>query len=413
MTSTKPHTLRWGIMATGHIARSNLPSPFRPIYTQCSYNTDFVRDLVTDPSIRDADDVRHSITAVASSTSTQKAVDFCTEVQIPEKGKVRTYGSYRELVVDPDVDIIYVATPLSHHFQNAMLALEAGKHVLCEKSFTITSAQAKKLVEIARQRRLFLMEALWTRFFPLSIKIRELVSTGTIGTVYRVIADNSINRSLLDGKLDFDDSNRMVNPQLAGGAMLDLGVYSLSWIMQILYHLQPENEKESPAVMAAMNKYHTGTDETTSFIVQFPRHNTMGIGMTTLRLGSGVDYDFTGGPAIKMQGSDGELQVCGPAFRPHSYKIIRKGGGGEVETVEFPFPQDSARGGWGRGLYWEADECARCLRDGRLESDVLPLDETIVSMEVMEEVLRQGGISFPSLITSDSFDPQSPLNNGR
>lgn len=121
---------------------------------------------------------------MASSTSKDKADEFLTKVKAP--GGVKTYGSYAELVVDADVDIIYVATPHSHHFQNVMLALEAGKPVLCEKAFTVNAAQAKKLVETARAKKLFLMEAVWTRYFPLSIKIRELVQAGAIGTVYRV-----------------------------------------------------------------------------------------------------------------------------------------------------------------------------------------------------------------------------------
>ncbi|RYP43745.1 hypothetical protein DL768_009724 [Monosporascus sp. mg162] len=259
-----------------------------------------------------------------------------------------TYASYAELVADPEVAIVYVATSQGHHFQNVMLALEANKHVLCEKAFTVTAAQARRVVDTARAWNLFLMEAVWTRFFPLSARVRELVSPGAIGTVCRVIADSSINRSLPDDP---------PSPAARGG-------------------------KEVPAVVtAAMNKYHTSVDETTSFIVQFPRHKAMGIVMTTMRVGSGVDYDFTGGPAIKIQGSEGEIQ-------------------------------DSGRGGWGRGLYWEADECTRCLRDGRLESDVLPLEETVVTMEVMETALRQGGVRYPELITSDVYDPRSPLNTG-
>ncbi|KAF6824622.1 nadp:d-xylose dehydrogenase [Colletotrichum musicola] len=396
MASQSPYVLKWGIMATGHIA------------------SNFVKDLLTNPATRVVHDVRHQVVAVASSTSHQKAVDFCTKVQVPDGAKVKTYGSYAELVADADVTVVYVATPGGHHFQNAMLALEAGKHVLCEKPFTLNAAQARKLVEKARAKRLFLMEAVWTRVFPLSEKVREVVRSGAIGTVYRVISDNSINRSLANGKLDFDDTSRLVNPNLAGGAMLDLGAYSLTWIMQILYHLQPEQEKEKPAVVAAAsNTYHTGVDESTSFIVTFPRHNTMGVGMASLRLGSGVDFDFTGGPAIKIQGSEGEVQICGPAFRPHSYRVIRQDGGGKVETVECPFPQDKGRGGWGRGLYWEADEVARCVRDGKLESGILTLDETVTTMEIMEEVLRQGGTKHSDLMASDVYDAKSPLNTGR
>ena len=144
---------------------------------------------MTNPAIRDVHDVRHQVTAVASSSSVQKAADFCFKVQAPSD--TRAYGSYAELVVDERVDIIYVATPHSHHFQNAMLALEAGKPVLCEKAFTVTASQAKTLVKCARSKNLFLMEAVWTRFFPLSVKVRELVASGVIGTVYRVIGETS------------------------------------------------------------------------------------------------------------------------------------------------------------------------------------------------------------------------------
>ena len=130
-------------------------------------------------------DVAHKLVAVASSSSKASADSFLEKVAAPPG--VKAYGSYHELVADPDVDIVYVATPHSHHFQNTMLALEAGKNVLCEKAFTVNAAQARKLVDTARAKGLFLMEAVWTRYFPLSIKIRELVQSGVIGPVYRVI----------------------------------------------------------------------------------------------------------------------------------------------------------------------------------------------------------------------------------
>ncbi|KAK7949310.1 uncharacterized protein PG986_010196 [Apiospora aurea] len=142
-----PFALNWGIMATGHIAKR------------------FARDLLTDPLVRNTDDVRHRIVAVASSTSKEKAQGFCVEVGAP-LGEVATYSSYQGLVADSAVDIVYIATPVSHHFQNAMLALEAGKHVLCEKTLTVTPAQTEKLISTARAKGRFLMEAVWTRFFP-------------------------------------------------------------------------------------------------------------------------------------------------------------------------------------------------------------------------------------------------------
>lgn len=140
---------------------------------------------MTDPAVRDVHDVQHEIVAVSSSTSAERAGDFIEKIKGPSSAKL--YGSYADLVADPNVDIIYVATPHSHHFQNAMLALEAGKHVLCEKALTVTASQTKKLIAKAQEKNLFLMEAVWTRYFPISIKIRELITSGAIGKVHRTI----------------------------------------------------------------------------------------------------------------------------------------------------------------------------------------------------------------------------------
>lgn len=392
MASTTPFTVRWGIMATGWIAEM------------------FTKDLLTNPAARNVSDVRHEVYAAASSSSKDRAAEFLKKIDAPSTTK--TYGSYHELVADPNIDIIYVATPHSHHFQNAMLALDAGKNVLCEKALTVTAAQTRKLVETAKAKGVFFMEAVWTRYFPISIKVRELVASGAIGNVYRVVADLSFNRDAPEGKVDFDDSHRMVNVDLAGGALLDLGIYALTWVFQALYHVQPEEEKEAPKVVAAINKYHTGADETTSIILQFPKHKSHGIALTSLRVGTDVDGLNSGGAAIRIQGSGGEIQVMGPAYRPLQYKVIKKDGGGKVEVVDCPIPKDEARD-WGHGMFWEADECARCLRDGKKQSESLPWSESIVIMEVMEETLRQGGVTYPELITSDVFDAQSPLNTGK
>ncbi|ERT00033.1 uncharacterized protein SPSK_09302 [Sporothrix schenckii 1099-18] len=400
-----PYTLKWGILATGGIAQT------------------FSKDLLADPSARGTDDVRHEIVAAASSSSAARAAEFLKEVGAGADAKA--YGSYAELVVDPNVDIVYVATPHSHHFQNTMLALEAGnKHVLCEKAFTVTAAQARQLVATARAKNLFLMEAVWTRYFPLSIQIRELVKSGAIGTVYRVVADNSFNSnadSSAASILTYPDDNRMVNLDLAGGALLDLGIYSLTWLFQILYHLQSEDEanKEAPQVVAAMNKYaRTGADESTTLVLQFPGHRSQGIGMTSLRVATGVGSTQQSVPAILIQGSGGEIQVQGPAFKPLAYRVIKKSdetNASAVPWIDVPIPEDKRPGSkWaGHGMFWEADEAARCLRDGKKESATLPLSESIVIMETMEEALRQGGVVYPELITTDVYDKNSPLNTGK
>lgn len=150
----------------------------------------FTKDLLTNPTTRDVHDVRHEVVAAASSSAKDRAASFLNMVGAPSTAKA--YGSYHELVADPDVDIVYVATPHSHHFQNAMLALDAGKNVLCEKALTVTAAQARKLVDKAREKKVFFMEAVWTRYFPISIQVRNLLKSGAIGNVYRAIGKKTL-----------------------------------------------------------------------------------------------------------------------------------------------------------------------------------------------------------------------------
>lgn len=154
--------------------------------------------------------------AVASSSSKDKADQFISTTGIP--AACAAYASYEELVADPQVDVVYVATPHSHHYQNVMLCLEAGKNVLCEKAFTVNAAQAKILCETARKKNLFLMEAVWTRYFPLSVQVRQIIRNGEIGEVLRTTADTSFGDNVEE---QWGAKHRMVNPALAGGCLLD------------------------------------------------------------------------------------------------------------------------------------------------------------------------------------------------
>ncbi|KAH7131710.1 NADP:D-xylose dehydrogenase [Dactylonectria estremocensis] len=389
---TLPFSLRWGIMATGSVAEA------------------FSRDLLTNPGSRSVSDVQHRIVAVAS-RRIENAQAFAT--QINAGYEVATYGSYSELVSNPDVDIVYVATPHSHHFQNVMLALSAGKHVLCEKAFTVTTEQARRLVDLARSKNLFLMEAVWTRFMPISQKIRDIVTRGEIGVVTRVTADLSFNKfSNESGQLVVPDSHRMVNLDLAGGTLLNYGLYSLTWVFQILFHLQPESEKEKPTVLSAMNKYHTGVDESIAIICHFPHHGTLGIATSSLRVATHVE---AAGSAygILIQGSKGEISVAHPAYQPTNFRIVKTGAAQHVEIVECPVPKDSSRDGWGHGFFWEADEVARCIRDGKTESGIMPLNESLAVMETMEQVLKQGDLAYPEHITNHKFDANDGMNTGK
>ncbi|KAF5527222.1 D-xylose 1-dehydrogenase [Colletotrichum aenigma] len=304
---TDPFVLRWGIMATGAMSEY----------------------LLTNPSTRGVTDVSHSIAAASSSSNDpSKATAFLSRIAHPAPSTVNTYGSYQALVNDLSVDIVYIATPHSHHFQNAMLALTAGKHVLCEKALCVTAAQARCLVRTAKEKKLFFMEGVWTRFFPLSRRISDLSRA------------NGDGDDVTGKRLDYEDRHRMVNPDLAGGVLLGLGVYALTWVFQILYHLQSEAEKEAPEVKAAVQKYHTGIDESVAMLLSFPRHGTVGVATASLRVAT--DPGETGNPAVRIQGSRGELQVAHPAYKPASFKIIKHKDDGErvEEVVECPQPQD-------------------------------------------------------------------------
>lgn len=176
----------------------------------------FTKDLLVPPDTRSVDDISHTVVAVASSSSADRAKKFMSDFGVPSP--CAAYGSYAELVKDPNVDIIYVATPHSHHFQNTMLCLEAGKHVLCEKAFVVNAKQAKILAAKAKEKNLFLMEAVWTRYFPLSVQIRKMIVNEELGEVLRVVADNSFGDNVEE---KWGTEHRMVNMDLAGGALLD------------------------------------------------------------------------------------------------------------------------------------------------------------------------------------------------
>lgn len=323
---------------------------------------------------------------------------------------------------DPNVDIIYIATPHSHHFQNAMLALEAGKPVLCEKAFTVNADQLRKLAEKAKEKNLFLMEAVWTRYFPLSVYVREQIVQGRIGPVARVFADNSM---ACDPEVQWKDgANRMVNPDLAGGALLDLGIYSLTWVFQTLYHTQPENDRKPPKVLAAMKSYGPtkNADETTTIVLSFPRSDEAGgeahaIATTSIRVATSPagTQDV---PGIRIQGPKGEIQVFPPAFRPTRTRIVLKDG--TVEDKDWaPFPGPGQDSGWvngfgggtnaegeGHGMFWEADEAADAVIHGRKEGRYEGLDESILIMEVMDESRKQGGLKYPEKIETIKYPTQ-------
>jgi dihydrodiol dehydrogenase / D-xylose 1-dehydrogenase (NADP) len=369
-----------------------------------------------DPAVRGVTHVKHTVVAAASSSSQSRAADFLRDVGAPADAK--PYGSYEELVKDANIDIIYIATPHSHHYQNARLCLEAGKNVLCEKAFTVNAEQARVLAKLAREKNLFLMEAVWTRYFPLSIYVREQITSGRIGPVHRVLADNSV--ALNPEEAFTDGKHRMVNPDLAGGALLDLGIYSLTWVFQTLYLTQPEDARQPPKVLAALKSYGPtkDADESSSLVLSFPRSDALGGEAHAIATTSMIVSSSPGGnsdvPSIRIQGPKGEIQVYPPAFRPTHTRLVLKDG--TIEDKHWPQPGPGKGSGWyngfgkgtnaegeGHGMFWEADEAATAFIEGRKEGKFESLDESILIMEVMDEARKQGGLKYPAKIETTDY----------
>jgi len=300
---------------------------------------------------------------------------------------------------------------------------------VCEKPITVNAAQAKILYQTAKERDLFLLDAVWTRFFPLSVQIREIIRSGEIGEVLRVLADTSMGEDVDD--LWVNQKRRKVDLNLAGGALLEsqfmnlftlvetlrllradfpVGIYSITWIFQALYHTLPEDQRQPPnKILSHMVKYpKTWIDEDTTFVISFPTttptnkldRTSHGVGMTAYPVASDPDQRGSAGPSVRIQGTKGEVQVYGMAFQPDRFKVIPLKQTDEavsVREVSCPFPAS----GW--GMFYEADEAARCLRDGRIESSTMPWDESILIMEVMDQIREQCDLWYPDSIESTRY----------
>lgn len=196
-----------------------------------------------------------------------------------------------------------------------------------------------------------------------------------------------------------------------------MGIYSLTWVFQTLYHTLPPSQRKLPSsIQSTMVKYPaTGADEDTTMLITFPTttpsnnlpshqqspsRTSHAVAMTAFATDSNPDKQTGGRVAIRIQGTKGEIQVDGPAYRPVRYRVIPKKtneGAKEVKEVECTFPAN------GHGMYWEADEVARCLRDKKQESEGMPWEESIVIMEVMDEVRKQHGLVYPDKIESTDY----------
>jgi predicted dehydrogenase len=316
--------LGWGFIGTGGIAET------------------FAADLAFTESGRPV---------AVGSRALDSANRFGDRFDIPNR-----YGSYEALVTDPDVDVVYVATPHPLHHPNTVLALEAGKAVLVEKPFTMNAVEAEELVTAARSAGLFLLEAMWTRFLPHISEIRRLIADDALGEIVTVSADH--------GQWFCEDPEfRLFAPELGGGALLDLGVYPVSFASMVLG--KPDR------IVALVDPAFTGVDGQTSMLFGY-QSGAQAILTCTL---------FAKSPTrAAIVGTEARIEIEGDFYAPAAFELIARTG----ERTRFETSSV------GRGLWHEAEEVARCLREGLLESPLMPLDETVEIMQTIDAVLASG-----------------------
>lgn len=322
--------IRWGIMGTGTIANS------------------FVKGLSY------LDDAK--LYAVAS-RSIEKAEEFGIN-----HGAVKMYGSYEALVKDKEVDIIYIATPNTFHKDNMLLCLNNGKEVLCEKPFTINSKEAKEVIKLAREKKLFLMEAMWSRFFPIMNKVRTWLDEAAIGDLRMVTADFGFRR-------EGTQEERKVSPERGGGALLDVGVYPISFASMIFGGFPKQ-------ITGITSLYATGVDQQSSMLLGYDKGE---MAVLSCAINTPTPKE------ARIIGNKGSIYI--PDFSRATKATLSVIG--EVPE-EFEMPLD------GNGYNYEAAAAMDCLRRGDQENSLMPLDETLSIMEIMDELRGQWKLRYPT-----------------
>jgi predicted dehydrogenase len=327
-SGTSDGRLRWGILGTGFIA---------------------------DLQVRDLVDNGFAVQAVGS-RSLETSQAFASRFGIPT-----AHGSYEDLAADPDVDVVYVATPHVFHHENALLALNAGKHVLVEKAFTINARQAQEIVDLAAGKGLVALEAMWTRFLPHMARLREIVAGGTLGEVRKVVASHNQD-------LPKDPAHRLNDPALGGGALLDLGVYPVSFSFDVFG--APQRILASAAMTA------TGVDRQTAAIFEYAD------GQQAL-----VDcaLDTAGNNRAAIIGTGGWVEIESVWYNPTPFTRY-DASGNIVERFDEPVQ--------GRGMQYQAAELERLVREGLTAGTVLPPGESVAIMAALDEVRRQIGLTY-------------------
>lgn len=336
LTITSDGHIRWGILGTGFIA---------------------------DLQVQDLMDNGFTVQAVGSRTL-ETSRSFSEKFSIPT-----AHGSYEALVADPDVDVVYVATPHTFHHAHALLALNAGKHVLIEKPFTINAREARDIVALAEAKGLVVLEAMWTRFLPHMVRLREIINEGTLGDVRKIVASHNQN-------LPKDPAHRLNDPALGGGALLDLGIYPVSFAFDVFG--APDSIRASASMTA------TGVDRQTAAIFGYPE------GQQALL---DCELDAAGANRAVIIGTEGWIDIESTWYNPTPF--TRYDADGNV-AEKFDRPVSS------RGMQFQAAEMERLIGAGVTAGTVLPPGESVAVMAAMDEVRRQIGLRYAADAAAES-----------
>ena len=272
------------------------------------------------------------------------------------------HNSYNKLANDPDVDVVYIATPHPFHLENSILCLKAGKAVLCEKPFAINASQAQQMIEVARAKRLFLMEAMWTRFLPTIAKVREWLGQGLIGPVRFLQADFGFKGSE-------NPKGRHLNLQLAGGALLDVGVYTVA-LASMVFGTPPMK------ITGLAHIGQTGVDEQSAMLLSY-QDGQLAVLSCAVRTQTPQE--------AVIVGTKSTIRIHSPFWSATTATISIEGK--EDETVKIPHECN--------GFEYEAREVMQCLQAGKLESNTMPLDESLSIVKTMDEIRAQWGLKYP------------------
>lgn len=324
--------IRWGILGAGNIAKK----------------------LAADIALVD----NAQLVAVGS-RSKEKAAQFAQEFDIPH-----VHDSYEDLAKNPEVDVIYVATPHSHHHENTLMCLENNKAVLCEKAFAVNCRQAKEMVGKAREKNLFLMEAMWTKFLPHYNKMKSIVDSGELGDISSVLINFGFQPRT-------PVPLRLFDPALAGGTILDIGVYNVFIAMSVLG--RPDE------IEAFMSPASTGVDEQCSVVFKYKN------GAMAQLFSSFVAHLPT---EADINASKGRLRLTNRFYAPESTLELYPEKMDSKQQVPFNNPLK----GW--GYQYEVKHVCDCLEKNLTESEVMTLDNTLEMMEVLDEIRKKAGIRY-------------------